>query len=71
MIDHLLTPQQAADYLGLKISALARWRMAGGGPKYVKINARARRYRKTDLEAWVEARLRTSTSDPGRSSATG
>ncbi|MCP5112819.1 MAG: hypothetical protein GY953_18485 [bacterium] len=53
------------------MSALARWRMAGGGPKYVKINARARRYRKTDLEAWVEARLRTSTSDPGRSSATG
>jgi len=61
----LLTEVDAAEYLSLTRRALQAWRYQGRGPKYVKISARAVRYRPEDLESWVETRLRSSTSDPG------
>ncbi|MCA9646081.1 MAG: helix-turn-helix domain-containing protein [Acidobacteria bacterium] len=61
----LLTEVEAATYLNLTRRALQAWRYQGRGPKYVKISARAVRYRVEDLQHWVETRLRTSTSDPG------
>lgn len=63
----LLTENQAADYLQLTPRALQAWRYKGFGPRFVKISARAVRYRQEDLECWVESRLRLSTSDPGES----
>lgn len=61
----LLTEVDAAAYLNLTRRALQAWRYQGRGPRYVKISARAVRYRPEDLESWVETRLRSSTSDPG------
>lgn len=61
----LLTEIEAAKYLQLTRRALQAWRCQGKGPKFVKISARAVRYRQDDLEQWVEDRLRSSTSDPG------
>lgn len=61
----LLTEQDAASYLQLTCRALQAWRYQGRGPQFVKISARAVRYRLEDLETWVETRLRSSTSDPG------
>lgn len=61
----LLTPKQAADYLGFTLAALAAWRSRGGGPRFVKINGRVCRYRQEDLDSWIAERLRESTSDPG------
>ena len=63
----LLTEIEAAEYLQLTRRALQAWRCQGKGPKFVKISARAVRYRQGDLEQWVEDRLRSSTSDPGPS----
>ena len=37
-------------------------RVRGGGPAYVKIGAKVY-YRKDDLERWIAARERRSTSD--------
>jgi predicted DNA-binding transcriptional regulator AlpA len=65
----LLTEEQAADRLGFKPRTLQEWRFKGGGPRYVKVSARAVRYRPADLEAWAAERLRTSTSDPGTAEA--
>ena len=62
----LLTENDAAAYLKLTARALQAWRYRGDGPQYVRISARAIRYRPEDLESWIEERLRTSTSDPGR-----
>ena len=64
----LLTETEAAEYLSLTNRALQAWRCQGRGPRFVKISARAIRYRLSDLEAWVEDRLRRSTSDPGLAS---
>jgi len=57
-----LETKEAATYLGLKKSTLEAWRCRGGGPKYSKFG-NAVRYRLTDLEAWIESRTRSNTSE--------
>ena len=57
----LLTRVQAAQYLNLKKSTLDAWATRGGGPAFVKFG-RYVRYRKQDLDAFVEGRLVSSTS---------
>ncbi len=57
----LLTTTEAARWLGLSASTLAKARVAGGGPPYVKLGS-AVRYRRADLEAYAKARRRRSTS---------
>lgn len=60
-----LTPRQAAAYLGLASDkSLAKWRVIGGGPTFIKLG-RLVRYRERDLAAWMDTRRRNSTSDPG------
>ncbi len=63
--DRLLTPSAAAEYLAMTPRFLEVRRHLGGGPRYCQISSRAIRYFLSDLRAWAEARLRTSTSDPG------
>lgn len=60
----LLDPTAAAERLNLSTVTLARWRMRGGGPAFVKLGARVM-YPLDELEAWVARQLRTSTSDDG------
>ncbi len=64
MTDNLLTEQDAAPILGMSIAWLQRKRWEGGGPPYVKFD-RAVRYRESDLNAWIEARICRNTSDEG------
>ena len=61
----LLTEAEAARTIGFTPRFLQERRYRGGGPKFVRVSARAIRYRPEDLEAWAAERLRTSTSDPG------
>ncbi len=62
----LIGEKIAAAFLGLTDRTLQAYRQRGGGPRYVYISSRCLRYRRADLRAWAEARMRTSTSDPGR-----
>jgi hypothetical protein len=64
-LDRLVTEHEAAALLGYTIRALQNWRFRGGGPIFVKVSDRSVRYRRRDLLAWIESRLRTSTADPG------
>jgi predicted DNA-binding transcriptional regulator AlpA len=57
----LLTQRQAAILLCLSERTLERMRLQGNGPSYVKAN-RSVRYRECDIEAWVSARIVSSTS---------
>ena len=54
MEPRLLTTAQAAEYTGLAKQTLHQKRVSGGGPKFCKIG-RTVRYRKEDLDAWVES----------------
>ena len=60
---------EAARFVGFTVRALQGWRYGGGGPLFVRVNQRCVRYRRVDLREWSEARLRTSTSDPGQEAA--
>ena len=64
MADKLLTPEQAASLLNLKSTTLARWRWAGCGPRFIKIGG-AVRYAESDLQVFINAGVRMSTSDRG------
>ena len=67
---HELIPKsEAADFLGLTERFLENRRQHGGGPRYIAVSSRCIRYRRIDLRTWSEARLRSSTSDPGQAAA--
>ena len=53
---------EAAKVLGLAPSNLAKLRLSGGGPIYCKLGRRVV-YRRDDLEAWLESRVASYTSD--------
>ena len=57
-----LTAREAACYLRLSLSTLAKYRVSGGGPAYVKAGRKIL-YRRADLDAWMTAHSRASTSD--------
>jgi predicted site-specific integrase-resolvase len=58
----LVDQNQAAELLGISPRTMESWRVTGGGPVYIKVGGRVR-YRRRDLEVWIDARRRTSTSD--------
>jgi hypothetical protein len=58
-----LTTQEAKAYS--RISDLARRRVSGDGPAYVKIAGRNGKilYQRTEIDRWLKARTRKSTSE--------
>jgi len=60
----LLITEQAATRLGLAVGTLAKMRVSGEGPPFHKVGRRVM-YSESDLIAWINARRRRSTSDPG------
>jgi hypothetical protein len=59
-----LDTSDAAATLRLSQSTLNKWRLTGGGPKYLKLGRRVL-YSRDTLNAWAKGRERASTSDPG------
>ena len=59
-----VSPEEAANRLGVEPSTLANWRWAGRGPRYVKIGGRCR-YRLLDIAFFLDSQTRSSTSDRG------
>ncbi len=61
---YLRTPE-AARFVGLSIRTLEKHRIYGTGPRYSKLGGRVV-YRVEDLQEWVDAAAKASTSDPGK-----
>lgn len=57
-----LTPPELASELNIKVETLARWRLNGAGPKFVRIG-RSIRYRRADIDAWTASRSGFSTTE--------
>jgi predicted DNA-binding transcriptional regulator AlpA len=51
-----LTPLEAACYLSLSLSALARMRRREDGPAFARFSPRVIRYRKRELDEWMQSR---------------
>jgi predicted DNA-binding transcriptional regulator AlpA len=59
-----LATAEAAAYCGSSKSTLEKLRVYGGGPAFIKMGSRVV-YDVADLDAWLAARRRLSTSDSG------
>ncbi len=60
----ILNTREAADYVRLGKPTLERFRVSGEGPIFVKLGG-AVRYRKADLDTWLESHRVRSTSEGG------
>ena len=63
----LLTETEAARILGFSPRTLQKWRIRGDGPSYIKLcdGKGPVRYRRRELDSFLDDRLRHSTSDTG------
>ena len=62
VLQSLLSPSQAAAFLGIKTATLATWRSkARYALPFVKLGGRLVRYRAEDLQAFLEANRENST----------
>lgn len=61
-LDERMRPAEAARYLGLSESYLAKLRWRGGGPTYHKLSAKAVRYSRSDLDAWLDEKRCENTA---------
>lgn len=59
----VLRPADAADYIGLSESTLAKRRCYGSPPRFVNLGGRAVGYRICDLDEWLLFCVRNSTSE--------
>jgi predicted DNA-binding transcriptional regulator AlpA len=61
-IEPLLQPKEAARILNVSISWLAKSRLSGTGPRFIKVG-RAVRYLESSLREYIKGRTRGSTSE--------
>jgi predicted DNA-binding transcriptional regulator AlpA len=57
--DKLMTAAAVSEYLSIAESTLALYRMAGTGPKFIKVLDRMVRYRRRDVDEWLDAQTKT------------
>jgi predicted DNA-binding transcriptional regulator AlpA len=57
-----LNTRQVAERTGLAVDSLAKRRVTGDGPRFIKAGRRVL-YRWQDVEAWLLKQARNSTSD--------
>lgn len=60
--DEWMAPPRAAKYADSSTSTLAKLRLRGGGPRFCRIG-RAIRYRRADIDDWLNSTRRRSTSE--------
>jgi hypothetical protein len=68
----LLSTTRTADFLGVRPKTLAKWRVYGGGPPFVRLGGRVF-YEAADLEKYVAAlpRHRSTADVAGASTSLG
>ena len=62
VIATLMTPKDAANVLKVSLSWLAKARMRGDGPPYIRVG-RSIRYADLALMQWMKSKQRSSTSE--------
>lgn len=60
-MSELRTTEEAAKRIRSVPKTMERWRHQGSGPPFVKIGGKVF-YRDSDLDEWVESRVRTHTA---------
>ena len=65
----LIDEEAAAAFRGVTVRKMQKDRQTGDGPKFIRLSSRCIRYRRIDLRADAESRMRSSTSDTGAEAA--
>jgi excisionase family DNA binding protein len=60
-LGRLLTINEVADLLGVPVATIYRWRHVGDGPPGYRIGRHVR-FRRVDVEAWIESRADARTA---------
>jgi predicted DNA-binding transcriptional regulator AlpA len=50
----LLTSEEVAEWMRVAPSTLCRWRQTGRGPRVIWLSPSCPRYRRSDVETWLE-----------------
>ncbi|MCM0020304.1 MAG: helix-turn-helix domain-containing protein [Tagaea sp.] len=58
----LLEPDELAEALRVTTGTLAKWRLAGGGPRFVKL-PKSVLYDRSDVTEWLESQKMRTTAD--------
>ena len=61
----LLDTAKTAEWFGLSVRTVERWRVEGKGPTFLKIGGRVM-YDESDLKEFLAQARRTSTTDLGK-----
>lgn len=61
--ERLLDPSELAALLNLPEATLTTWRAAGTGPRFYRVGRHVR-YRRDDLEAWLDGRANARKGTP-------
>jgi len=61
----VMSPQEAARYLGLAVSTLAKMRCWGGGPEFLKFGRKVK-YERKPPDDWKNQRRARGTSEAAR-----
>jgi len=59
--NQIMTPQQTAEFIGLATGTLAKMRLRGNGPIYIKTGRRVF-YTLHDINTWIDERKFRNTS---------
>lgn len=62
-LDRWLPSKEAAEYLGVEPSTLAKWRYRNVGPRYSCAMGRDPRYQLSELNAFMTSAIATNTID--------
>jgi excisionase family DNA binding protein len=54
-----MSVDQVAAYTGVSPETLNTWRSRGNGPQWCKLGGKIVRYRRADIDAWIEGSLVT------------
>jgi len=56
-MQNTLNEREAGKYLGVSAAVMRLWRSDCKGPRYFRAGEKLVRYRRLDLDSWIEARL--------------
>jgi excisionase family DNA binding protein len=63
-IERLLTAEEVAELLQVKVETIHQWRWKGKGPKAVKAGPKFVRFRPSDVNDWLDAKLEQDQVPP-------
>jgi len=67
----LLRAEDVADITGLSVETLAQWRSQRKGIPFAKLSRNCVRYRREDLDRWLEGRIVRVDNDPSNAKRNG